>query len=189
MIAFFTEHSFLFAQILGFCAIFTMMLTYQFKKHKTIMLLLVACSLLWCFHFTILGKPTAVALNAINLIRCVIYSFKSKKNWNGKLIPIIFIVVSVISTVLTWENAWSILPLVGGVFTTCANWQSDTKRLKLLTLPVCGCWFTYNTVNSSYAGMINESIAVISILVYLIRTRKTTKKESGDALCQENTPV
>ena len=52
---------------------------------------------------------------------------------------------------LTWENGWSVLPLVGGVFTTVANWQSDTKRLKLLTLPVSASWFTYNFINHSYA--------------------------------------
>ena len=186
MTAFFSAHSFVIAQVLGFCAMFTVMLTYQFKKQKTIMLLLVVCSLLWCFHFAVLGKPTAVALNAVNLIRCVVYSFKTQTKWNSKWIPIAFIVISVISTVVTWENGWSVLPLVGGVFTTVANWQTDTKRLKLLTLPVSASWFTYNFINHSYAGVANETIVVCSIFVYLLRTRKTEPKEKGERACQEN---
>lgn len=186
MTAFFSAHSFVIAQVLGFCAMFTVMLTYQFKKQKTIMLLLVVCSLLWCCHFAVLGKPTAVALNAVNLIRCVVYSFKTQTKWNSKWIPIAFIVISVISTVVTWENGWSVLPLVGGVFTTVANWQTDTKRLKLLTLPVSASWFTYNFINHSYAGVANETIVVCSIFVYLLRTRKTEPKEKGERACQQN---
>ena len=51
MIAFLQAHSFLIGQIFGFGAMFVGIIMYQFKKHRTIMLLMMLCASLWCLHF------------------------------------------------------------------------------------------------------------------------------------------
>lgn len=178
MLEFFSAHSFIIAQIIGFIAVATVMVMYQFKSHKVIMAIMVFMCGLWCLHFALLGCWSAVAMNTVNVVRSIVYSFRDKKWAQSRIIPAVFCVIAVVTVILTWQDAWSILPLIGTTASTIANWQSDTKKLKLCTLPVCFSWFTYNFHSSSYAGMINETLALGSIIVYFIRTRKkTTVKE------------
>lgn len=169
MVDFLFSHSYLIAQIFGFSAMTMAIISYQSNKHRTIMILLVLCGLFWCCHFYFLGLMTPIALNFINIIRGLIYSFREKGKLNSPLIPTAFIAVSLVMTVLTYENGWSLLPLAGACFATVANWQTNTKRLRLLTVPVCICWFIYNTVNHTWAGMANEVLCFISICISFYR--------------------
>lgn len=178
MADFFHTYSYIIAQIFGFGAMATAITMYQFKKHKTIMVLTALCSTLWCLHFASLGLITPIFMNLINVVRGIIYSNRSKAWGNKKIIPFLFSAAAVILTALTWKNAWGILPCVASIFSTFANWQTDTKKLKLLTIPVCVGWFIYNTVNGSWAGMANETFTLISIIIALIRYSKNAENKT-----------
>ena len=173
MLDFISAHGYVFAQVFGFAAMGTAISMYQFKKHKTIMLLMVLCSSLWCLHYACLGLVTPIVMNVINVLRAVVFSQKEKKWASGNYIPVLFVLASVAAVILTWDGAWSLLPCVASVCATAGNWQSDTQRLRLLTIPVCLCWFAYNLVNRSVAGMANETFVLVSVLVGLARYRKT----------------
>ena len=172
MTAFITGHAMLFSQIFGFAAMATAVSMYQFKKHKTIMLLMVLCSSLWCAHYACLGLVNPILMNVINVLRSLVYSRREKKWASGNYIPAIFIAASVAVVIMTWNDVWSLLPCVASVFATVGNWQTDTQRLRALTVPVCACWFVYNLVNHSVAGMANETFALVSVAVGLYRHRR-----------------
>ena len=179
MLEFFTEHAFIFSQIFGFTAMAIAISTYQFNKHKTIMVLLTLCSTFWCMHFLCLKAYTAVAMNLINIVRNFVYGFRDKKWAQGYVIPVLFLTVSVAAVVLTWSSAWDLLPLLAAVFSTFANWQTDTRKLRYLTYPVSASWLAYNIVNHSYAGLCNEVFTLVSLTVGVIRydIMKKTPKE------------
>ena len=171
MIDFFLTHRNLTAQILGFIAMGIAISMYQFRKHRTILILMSVCSLVWSLHFACLGLFTPVGMNMINVLRGIVYSFREKKWAQNIVIPAVFIVLCAGSVVFTWESMWSILPFIASIFATIANWQKNTRLLKYLSIPVCICWFVYNIKNGSIAGTLNETFALISIFVYLIRTK------------------
>ena len=178
MAEFFQSHSHLFANIFGFSAMFTEIIAYQFKKHRTIMLLIMLCSVLWCCHYACLGLMTPIAMNGLNIARNVVYCFRDKKWTQSPVVPGVFIVLSVVMTALTWDNAWSLLPLIAAVFASIGQWQTDTKKLKLLSIPISGCWFVFNAVNRSWAGLCNETFVLISIGVALWRLKEEDRKKS-----------
>lgn len=180
MIEFFNEHYYLISQIFGFSAMATAIIMYQFKKHKTIMLLMVLCSSLWCCHFACLGLFTPVGMNFINVVRSIVYANRDKKYLGSKAVPYIFIAVFAVVLVLTWSGPLSILTFVASIFATISNSISDTRKLKLLTVPVCVCWFIYNCANHSVAGMCNETFAFGSIVVYFVRSSLEKKKIGSD---------
>ncbi len=180
MTEFFHLHTAAFAQGFGFAAMLTAIITYQCKKHRTIMLLIILTSLLWCCHYACLGLMTPIAMNFLNVIRNSVYSFRDRKWAQTKAIPAAFIAVSLVMTVLTWANAWSLLPFVASIFAIIGQWQTDTRRLKLLTIPLSACWWVYNFVNHSWAGMCNETFVLCSIAVSLLRLRAERKKECGE---------
>lgn len=173
MLQFISDHGYLFGQIFGFAAMGTAISMYQFKKHRTIMLLMVLCSSLWCLHFACLGLVTPIFMNVINVLRAVVYSRKEKKWASGNYIPALFIAASAAVVIFTWENVWSLLPFFASVAATIGNWQADTQRLRILTIPVCVFWFAYNLINGSVAGMANETFVLVSVIVGLVRHRRS----------------
>ena len=175
MCEFFASHQNLIAQIFGFIAMGIAIAMYQFKRHRTILILMSLCSLVWSLHFACLGLFTPVGMNMINVLRGIVYSFREKKWAQKNIIPAVFIVLCAGSVILTWESIWSILPFIASIFATVANWQKNTRLLKYLSIPVCVCWFIYNISNGSIAGTLNEAFALSSIFIYLIRTRKSEK--------------
>ncbi|MBP9987929.1 MAG: YgjV family protein [Ruminococcus sp.] len=177
---FVSSNIFIIAQIFGFAAMLTAFITYQLNRHKSIMFVLILVASLWCCHFLCLKEYTAVAMNFINVIRCFVYSKRDKKWADKKFIPYLFVLLSGILTIITWKNLYSLLPFFGSVFAIFANWQTNPKTLKLLTIPVNICWFTYNLTCSSWAGMINEAITFLSIVISFIRYRIQDKKQKQD---------
>ncbi len=172
MLEFFTAHQNLIAQILGFVAMGIAITMYQFRRHRTILILMSLCSFVWCLHFACLELFTPVAMNLINVLRGIVYSFREKKWAQNNIIPAVFIVICAGSVIFTWDSMWSILPFIASIFATTANWQKNTRLLKYLSIPVCVCWFVYNIANGSVAGTLNEAFALTSIIVYLVRTAK-----------------
>lgn len=177
MLEFIKTNSYIIAQAFGFMAMAVSISMYQFNKHKKVMLLMVGCALLWCCHYTFLGLFTPVAMNFLGAVKNFIFSFKEGKQIESKTIPIIFLILSVASTVITWKDAWSVLPLIASVFAIVAQWQTNVKWLCVLTIPVCVCWFIYNINNQSWAGTANEVFVLISIIVALVRNKEPKKAE------------
>ena len=177
MFDFFQEHINIIAQIVGFCAMAVAIIMYQSNKHKNILLLMILSSSLWCAHFGLLGHWTAVAMNGLNVIRNIVFCFRGRKWADSNIIPVIFIVLSLGLTVLTYEDWWSIVPFIASVFAITSVWQTDTKKLRLLTIPVCVCWFSYNIFHNSWAGSANEAFTFISIIVAIIRYDILKKEE------------
>lgn len=177
MAEFFQEHINIIAQAVGFCAMAVAIMMYQSNKHKNILLLMMLCSSLWCLHFGLLGHWTAVAMNGLNVVRNVVFCYREKKWASSNAVPAIFIVLSLILTVVTYEDLWSVVPFIASVFAIISTWQTDTKKLRFLTIPVCICWFSYNLFHNSWAGMANEVFALSSIIVAIIRYDILKKEE------------
>lgn len=166
---FISAHSFALAQIFGFIAMGLAIITYQFNKQKTVNIILMAVAAVWCCHYAFLGLITPIAMNFVNVVRAFVYSHRDKKWASGNFIPVIFCAVAVILVIFTWDSLWSLLPCVASIFSSLANWQTDTKKLRALTVPVCVCWLIYNIVNSSIAGAANETFTLVSIAVAFFR--------------------
>ncbi len=169
MLAFITNHSFLLGQLFGVLAMITAILMYQFKKHRTIMLLMLLCSAFWCVHFAFLGAMTGVIMNVINVVRALVFTQRDKPWCDKKWVPAALVAASAVAAVCTWENVYSLLPCIASVAATLGSWQKDTQKLRLFTIVVCVCWFAYNAVKGSWAGMANELFVLFSVLIALWR--------------------
>lgn len=180
MADFFRDNLYIIAQIIGFCAMGVAIIAYQNNKHKNILLLMVLCCTLWCLHFGLLGHWTAVAMNGMNVLRNILFSFRDKKWMQSNIWVAVFILMSLVLTVVTYENLWSVVPFVASIFAIISTWQTDAKMLRYLTIPICVLWFSYNLSHGSWAGTANECFAFTSIVVAIIRYDILKKeKKSG----------
>lgn len=167
----------LIAQIAGFIAMGLTILSFQFTKHRRIMLVMTLSSVFWIAHYALLGLYPAVAINTMNMFRNYIYGLRETKNLNSRLIPAAFVVIAAVSVILTWENVWSILPLLASVTATVANWQTKTKNLKYISLPRYFLWLVYDIINKAWAGAANDTFTMASIGVSLFREKRTENKQ------------
>ena len=177
MAEFISGHSYLIAQIFGFTAMGTAIVTYQFNKQRTVNLMLMLVAALWCGHYAFLGLMTPIVMNVINVVRAFVYSQRGKKHMDSPLIPAAFCVSAAVLLIFTWESPWSLLPAAASVFASLANWQKDAKKLRILTVPVCVGWLVYNAVNGSIAGACNETFTLVSLAVAFWRYDRSKAAE------------
>ena len=178
MADFFSAHAYLFSQIFGFAAMGTAILTYQFNKQKTVNLLLMLVAALWCAHYACLGLVTPIVMNFLNVARAGVYAKRDHPKINHIWVPAAFCIAAVVLTAVTWDGPWSLLPGTASIFASIANWQTDTKKLRTFTVPVCMCWLIYNAFHRSLAGAVNETFTLISIAVAYFRYDRKKKSRT-----------
>lgn len=157
------------AQIVGAFGILFSLLSFQFAKRKYILLSQMTASLLFSLQLFMVGAITGGCLDMISFVRTLIFMNNQKKWASSKLWLVGFILIMISTGILTWENAWSILPIIGSILSTVALWMKKGKHIRMISLLVGPCWLVYNIINGAYTGAFNEVLAMTSIVIGLFR--------------------
>jgi len=177
MIEFLTANRELIGQVLGFLAMGTAIISYQFRSRKIVVLVLTLSSVFWCLHFFALSSFSGLAMNGVNVVRGLCYAEKGKAKWaSHKALPFIFALIIIGLCIWTWEGINTLLPLSGMLVSTYSNWQTDSRKLKLLSIPSSLVWGVYDFLAHSVAGTLNEVFVLCSIALFFLRDRKATGK-------------
>ena len=159
-------------QIIGIVAVVFSFVTYQMKSRRGIMAVLSCATALFCVHYACLGAPVGMVLNIVGLIRNLCYYHNDKKFLSGKAIPAIMALVMGVLGIITWEGYYSAFFVVGLMLNTLAMGYFNPQNLRKSLLLTCSLIFIYNAFTFSIGGMINETVAIISAIIGLIRFRK-----------------
>ncbi len=169
------------AQAVGALGIVCSVLSFQQKERRRVMLLQMTASALFCAQLFMVGAITGGCLDSISFVRTVVFSQNHKKWASSPIWLVVFLVAMLVTGALTWQNAWSLLPIVGSMLSTLALWMKKPSRIRLLSLFVGPCWLVYNLINGAYTGALNELIAMTSIVVGILRhdIRRSSVKASN----------
>lgn len=167
------------AQIIGIFAMIFNIWSYQQKSQKYIIALQLFGSMLFTVHFFMLGAYMGGLLNAVGIVRAIIFFFKDKLKSEHILWLIGFILIYLLSYILTFtvlEKKFNsinaiveILPVIGMTATTFAFRCKTAKTTRLLGLVSSPTWLIYNIVNLAIGAICCEVFSLISIIVGLIR--------------------
>ncbi|MBE7035314.1 MAG: YgjV family protein [Ruminococcaceae bacterium] len=163
------------AQILGIAAFCFSVLTYQQNTHKRIVAMQLLAGTCFTIHFYLLSAYTGALLNAIGVIRSLVYICKDKKWASSNLWIVFFSMVSTAACMYTWEGPLSLLPTLGMIFTSIAFGINNPKKTRLFSCGSSPLWLVYNLVNRSYGGVLTEGVAIVSILVGMLRFDRKQK--------------
>ena len=166
------------AQIVGIFGIVLSLLSFQLKQRKYIMLFQMTASLMFSAQLFMVGAITGGCLDMISFVRTLIFANNSKKWASSPLWLVGFICVMIATGIMTWENAWSLLPILGAVLSTVALWMKEEKYIRLISLFVGPCWPIYNLVNGAYTGAANEVLAMTSIVIGMIRHDRKKREDA-----------
>ncbi len=167
-------------QLIGFLGLFMSVAAFQFKTHGRIVLCKMASELIFSIQYILLGAWTAAILDFTSVIRNLLFRHLVKKNLSTTPVIIAFGIFVIITGVVTFDGAMSLLPIASKLLTTVSYGMKNERILRLLTLPSCTMWIIYNLSVGSIAGALGDTITLVSLLIAMYKfDLKPAKKESA----------
>ena len=162
-------------QVLGVVAVILGFISYQMKLPRGIILTQLATAMVFAAHYLFIGAVTAAVLNFLAGLKCIVYYFRDKRGSRSLLEPILFIVLVVVSGILTWENWYSILLMAGLVADTVGLAMPDaqlTRKFVFVKSPLC---LVYNALVFSVGGIIYECAVLTSSVIGLLKNKRSAE--------------
>lgn len=168
----FGEVGYIIGQCISGLAVLVGFISFQQKTAGRILFCEILSASLFTLHYFLIGAPTAVVLNLLGVLQCVVYFFRDKRGSKSKLFPIIFTLLVVTSGVMTWEGWHSAFIVFGlavySVSIALPNPQT-IRYAMFLKSPAC---LVYNVCAVSIGGTAYECAVLISSLIGTVRNRK-----------------
>lgn len=161
----------LIGQLLGFVSTALFLLSFQFKQNKQLFALQLGSFAFYVLHYFLIGAIAGCVAMAINTARCVVmYFFNDKKwaAWKGWLW--IFLALYLANAIYTWEGFISCCPCAA-LWPVCSPTGAVIcGKIRVVNL-ILGSptWLVYDAFTGSIAGIISESLCMLSILISIIR--------------------
>lgn len=159
-------------QILGFIYLIIFVISFQFKKLETLMKIRIVSKIIATLHYLFLSAYSGAVSQFISIFPNY-FSYKYQGKKKNKIIAFLFIIIFFISGILTYQNIYDTLPIIGSILTVIAIFQTNTKYVRLFQLIISPFFLVYNIVSHSYAGIIMEILVVISCLIGMMRLDKS----------------
>ena len=193
----------IFVQVLGFIAIAMNLIAVQFNSHGKIMLFKSLGSLLFCLQYLFLGAYAGMVMDLIGTTRNIVFAHNVKKDRSNKwyiiLFSIITVVLGILTIIFTWDKSiqavsrWStdiktatifavsvsIISIIAKLLTTIAYGFKNPHAIRMTNLPSCSLWIIYNIVAFSLAGIVNEVMSIISIVIAELRFKNVAKSSEN----------
>ena len=159
------------AQIIGFVALLCYLLSYQLRSNRGLYLAQTAGNFLFMIQFLLLGAYSGCVNLILGILRNLLMTQYGKRKWvRSKGWVAVFIAAFAAVLVLTWDGWTSLLPFAAMTTCTVAFWTDNALNIRKANLFVaCPSWIIYDVVFHSWAGVLNETITIVSIMVSVWR--------------------
>ena len=157
------------------CIIFNCLIVQQ-KTPKRILITKLLCDIFSTLQYFFKYAFSGMAIGIIAIIRESIFLNKEKHAWaRSNWWLILFLLLSLISPVLTWRDATSLFPMTASIISIYAFWLSHPLWTKILAYPIAICQISYAIRWMIPMGIAGEAIMIVSTTVGLVRYLKAKK--------------
>ena len=161
------------AWIFGLGAMAALFSIYQQTGRKRLLICKLCADVCWVVHYFCLGGYGGMVPNLVGIFRELVFVKRDQKRWaSGVWVPIIFILLNWGIGISTFSRPINIIPIVASTFVTISLWLRRPRLTKLISVPVSLAFLVYDILIGSYIGMVNESIAILSIIISFIKERR-----------------
>lgn len=149
------------AQVLGFIYAFILLLS-NFGKTKTQILFLQTISFFFkSIHYLLLGGFSGFLISLVSMIRNIIF-LKIEKTI---LWLITFIFLYLLMGIYSYENIFSVLPVLATIIYTLTVNKNNLLYLRTGLIITSIVWLIYNIYINSYSGIIVQIITLVSNMI------------------------
>ncbi|MBQ2676995.1 MAG: YgjV family protein [Clostridia bacterium] len=146
-------------------------------KRETIMLCNAVINGLWGIHFLLLGAVTGAFCGMVCVAMVLTFIFKGKvKLLSSNWVPMVFILIYIITGIVTWQNAFSLIAIAANSLLVIALWLSKEISIKFTCIFVGILMLIYNMLFFSLIGVIGQAISMSANITYTVKHFDELKK-------------
>ena len=163
-------NEFILAQALGGITLVLSIISLQQRKKEHLLMLQTAAIVLIVLQFLLMGQATGAATFSVVAVRNVVfYAYKKKQRRPSLAVLVIFLCALLAASILTWQNWWSLLPLLATSAKTLGTWQDNMTRLRVSSLVGQVSMIAYSLAAMLYTNALTEACNLVSTLVAMWR--------------------
>ena len=174
------------AQAIGFVSLILSLASFQMKRRGGILFLQMLASFTCAISLVMLGGISGGILDLVAFSRTLVFSLSDRYKWaKSRLwLPFYFTVIVAVG-IITWdtESIGSLFAILGTLLSTVALYMKKERLMRIISLFVGPCWVVYGIIYSSCFGILNEIIAMASIVIALIRLKDAAPR--NDEIAQD----
>lgn len=165
------------SQVLGFIAFIISLLAFHKNKKEKILGNMILSNIFDLIHYLLLGAYSGCITKLLAMFRNIFVIFKDKnKSLSSNIFLYIFILAYTLSGILTFENVWSILPIVSAIIYAVAIWKGNEITLKKAACFGYFLWLIYNILVLSISGILSNIVSICSLLIAI---KNSSKKQTA----------
>lgn len=164
------------AQIFGILAMVALFSVYQQEERKKLLRSKLMADVCWVIHYLCLGAVGGLIPNFVGIFRELVFINRDKKKWaSANFWPVLFIAINWGLAFAGTKDLLDYMPVCASTFVTISLWLRKPKLTKIILAPVCMTFLIYDVFVGSWAGVLNESISLVSIAISFVKGMR--KKE------------
>ena len=159
------------ALIVGLCAVFFGLLSYQFRRRGGIIACSVVSRVLYVAQYVLLGAFEGAVMD-LSAIPASMLAARKHTGFVARHRMLWWLagnVAVVLIGWLFWENMISLFAIVGVLFEINALWMTKEKYIRLISLCSLPFWMAYNVLCGAWGSVVGNVLMVISIFTALYR--------------------
>lgn len=164
-------------QAFGLIAVAISFVAYQMPTQKKILTMNLLVTLAITLNYALIGAITGMVLNLVCLVRNLIFINRDKKIFSYRFYP--YLLMAIIGGLSLFfgreEGPHAILIAIGLMVNTLALSLTNPQNTRLTMVISCSFILAYNVFVLSIGGIINETVAIVSSILGIIRYRKAGK--------------
>lgn len=175
------------AQIISIAAMLFNILSFQQKKGKGIIAMQLFGGLLFSISFFMLGAYSGGTLNAVAVVRAVLFLkkdvFKTDKLFWMPIFVVVYLLAYLATFTVFQKEPTAInliiesLPVIGMTASTVAFRLGAGKLIRRYSLISSCVWLIYNITSLSIGAICCEAFSIVSIFVGMYRFDREKKQE------------
>lgn len=163
-------------QLLGVIASVTVVLCFQIKNPRRLVLVNIVAMFFFTLHFGMLHSLSGMIQNALGVTRNVLILLIPAKTRANRIAEVLILsafalvpLAEILIPGMTF-SWWDLLPAVAMVLGSLLYWTGDAKKIRIAQLFIISpCWLTYDIVFRSYPGMVTEIFNMTSVVLSFLR--------------------
>ena len=157
-------------QVLGIISLVLFVISLQQRKKENLLLWQMAGTLLFIAQFVLTDRLTGALTFSVVAVRgLVFYVYKKKNKKPSVAVLVVFLSALLGSTIVSWQNMLSVMPLMGTAAKTWGTWQDDMKWTRRVSLLSQTIMIAYDLAAGMYTGALTEACNSVSTVVAMGR--------------------
>lgn len=160
---------YLLIQAIGLVGTTLFFASFQCKKNRNLFRVQFLSYLFYTIHLLLLGAVTGGISYMINMFRSVCLG----SNWGfarKKEMCFVICLMQAAALYFTWSGWISLLPVLANIAATIGGYTHNPRKIRLTGMLINSpLWIIYNIIVGSWAGILDEVVSEISMIVSIIR--------------------